>query len=166
MAATPVLGLGIFCGYMYWLTGNPLQWAEMHAAWGRRFTGLRWLLTPIHYMWVFGPEEYVRSETANAFNLLAVAFSLVLLIPVTRRLGLAYGVFIVANLIPPLTRGGLLSMHGRYHVSLSDIRALATPILRHRIITNFYAESEQMTSEGIVSRLIEAVPPPKSGLDV
>ena len=57
-------------------------------------------------------------------------------------------------------------MHGRYHVSLSDIRALATPILRHRIITNFYAESEQMTSEGIVSKLIEAVPPPKSGLDV
>src|SRR6478735_1718038 len=51
-------------------------------------------------------------------------------------------------------------MHGRYHVSLSDIRALATPILRHRIITNFYAESEQMTSEGIVSKLIEAVPPP------
>ena len=117
VAATPVLGLGIFCGYMYWLTGNPLQWAEMHAAWGRRFTGLRWLLTPIHYMWVFGPEEYVRSETANALNLLAVAFSLVLLIPVTRRLGLAYGVFIVANLIPPLTRGGLLSM-GRLTATL------------------------------------------------
>jgi hypothetical protein len=34
----------------------------------------------------------------------------VLLVPVTRRLGLAYGLFIVANLIPPLTRGGLLSM--------------------------------------------------------
>ena len=57
-------------------------------------------------------------------------------------------------------------MHGRYHVSLGDIRALATPILRHRVITNFYAESEQMTSEGIVAKLIEAVPPPKSGLDV
>ena len=31
-------------------------------------------------------------------------------------------------------------MHGRYHVSVEDIHALATPILRHRIITNFYAE--------------------------
>src|SRR5512134_679215 len=33
-------------------------------------------------------------------------------------------------------------MHGRYHVSVKDIHALAAPILRHRIITNFYAESD------------------------
>ena len=57
-------------------------------------------------------------------------------------------------------------MHGRYHVSVADIRALAPPILRHRVITNFYAESEQVTSDGVVSRLIESVPPPKSGLGV
>jgi len=116
-AATPVLGLAIFCGYMYWLTGNPLQWVQMHAAWGRRFTGIHWLLTPLHYIWEFGPEEYMRSDTANALNLLAVAFSLVLLVPVTRRLGLAYGLFIAVNLIPPLTRGGLLSM-GRLTATL------------------------------------------------
>jgi MoxR-like ATPase len=57
-------------------------------------------------------------------------------------------------------------IHGRFHVSVADIRALATPILRHRVITNFYAESEQVNSEGIVSRLLEAVPPPQSGLGV
>jgi MoxR-like ATPase len=57
-------------------------------------------------------------------------------------------------------------MHGRYHVSVGDIQALALPILRHRVITNFYAESEQIDSEGIVARLLDAVPPPKSGLGV
>ena len=57
-------------------------------------------------------------------------------------------------------------MHGRYHVSVADIQALAPPILRHRVITNFYAESEQVTSDGVVTRLIESVPPPKSGLGV
>jgi MoxR-like ATPase len=57
-------------------------------------------------------------------------------------------------------------MLGRYHVSVADIQALAAPILRHRVITNFYAESEQVNSDGIVRRLIEAVPPPKSGLGV
>jgi MoxR-like ATPase len=57
-------------------------------------------------------------------------------------------------------------MHGRYHVSVADIQALAAPILRHRVITNFYAESEQVNSDGIVTRLIEAVPLPKSGLGV
>jgi MoxR-like ATPase len=53
---------------------------------------------------------------------------------------------------------------GRYHVSVADIRALALPILRHRIITNFYAESERVDSDGIVTRLLEAVPVPRGTL--
>jgi MoxR-like ATPase len=55
-------------------------------------------------------------------------------------------------------------MHGRYNVSVTDIQALAAPILRHRIITNFYGESEGINSDRIVDRLIEAVPPPRSGM--
>ena len=55
-------------------------------------------------------------------------------------------------------------MHGRHHVSVKDIQALAAPILRHRVITNFYAESERIDSDGIVARLLEKVPVPKSGL--
>ncbi len=55
-------------------------------------------------------------------------------------------------------------MHGRYHVSLADLRALAHPILRHRIIPNFYAESERVNSDTLVDRLLEAVPPPRSGM--
>src|SRR3954470_4416768 len=65
-----------------------------------------------------------------------------------------------------LVRGGKARalMHGRYHVSIKDIQALAKPILRHRIMTNFYAESERVTSDTIVERLIETVPAPKSGM--
>ena len=55
-------------------------------------------------------------------------------------------------------------MHGRYHVSVKDIQTLAAPILRHRIITNFYAESDGINSDRIIDRLIETVPPPKSGM--
>jgi len=55
-------------------------------------------------------------------------------------------------------------IHGRYHVSIKDIQALAKPILRHRIMTNFYAESERINSDAIIDRLIETVPPPKSGM--
>ncbi len=55
-------------------------------------------------------------------------------------------------------------MHGRYNVSLKDVQALAKPILRHRIMTNFYAESERITPDAIVERLLEAVPGPKSGM--
>jgi MoxR-like ATPase len=56
-------------------------------------------------------------------------------------------------------------LHGRYHVSVADLRALAPPILRHRVITNFYAESEHIDADAIVTRLLEAVPAPKSGLE-
>jgi MoxR-like ATPase len=55
-------------------------------------------------------------------------------------------------------------MHDRYHVSVTDVRALAAPILRHRIITNFYAESEHVNSDRIVERLLEIVPAPRSNL--
>ena len=55
-------------------------------------------------------------------------------------------------------------IHGRYHVSVKDIRALAPPILRHRVIPNFYAESDRINSDAIVERLLQAVPEPRSGL--
>jgi MoxR-like ATPase len=65
-----------------------------------------------------------------------------------------------------LVRGGKARalMHGRYHVGVKDIQALAKPILRHRIMTNFYAESERITPDTIVERLLAAVPVPASGM--
>jgi MoxR-like ATPase len=53
---------------------------------------------------------------------------------------------------------------GRYHVSYDDIRALAHPVLRHRVLTNFRAESEGITSDSIIDELLQAVPTPKSGM--
>ncbi len=51
---------------------------------------------------------------------------------------------------------------GRYHVNFDDIRALARPVLRHRVLLNFHAESEGVTSDQIVDQLLEAVPVPTS----
>ena len=50
----------------------------------------------------------------------------------------------------------------RYHVTSEDITALAIPVLRHRILLNFHAESDRIDSDEILRRLIEAVPPPKA----
>jgi MoxR-like ATPase len=55
-------------------------------------------------------------------------------------------------------------MMGRYNVSVEDVRALAYPILRHRILLNFHAESERVKPDDVIRRLIEVVPEPKSGL--
>ena len=51
---------------------------------------------------------------------------------------------------------------GRYHVNFDDIRALAHPVMRHRVLLNFHAESEGITSDQVVDQLLEAVPMPAS----
>ena len=51
---------------------------------------------------------------------------------------------------------------GRYHVSFEDIRSLAHPVMRHRVLTNFRAESEGIHTDTIVDELIEQVPVPVS----
>ncbi len=55
-------------------------------------------------------------------------------------------------------------MLGRVHVTFEDIRALARPVLRHRILRNFVAESERVTTDQIVDKLLESVPTPTSGM--
>ncbi len=57
-----------------------------------------------------------------------------------------------------LAAKGRAVLHGRYHVSTEDIRSVAYPVLRHRIITNFNAEAEGIRSDDIVRQLIEVVP--------
>jgi MoxR-like ATPase len=53
---------------------------------------------------------------------------------------------------------------GRYHVSFDDIRSLAHPVLRHRVLTNFRAESEGVTSDALIDELLKVVPQPRSGM--
>ncbi len=49
-------------------------------------------------------------------------------------------------------------LKGRYHVSTEDIRQVALPVLRHRIVTNFNAEAEGIKSDTIVKKLMEHIP--------
>ena len=50
------------------------------------------------------------------------------------------------------------ALRGRCHVAVEDIQALALPILRHRIIPNFAARSEGMTSDTLIAKLLEEIP--------
>ena len=52
-------------------------------------------------------------------------------------------------------------MQKRYHVTYEDIRALATPILRHRVLLNFHAESDKMTADTVLAKMIDSVPVPR-----
>jgi MoxR-like ATPase len=54
-------------------------------------------------------------------------------------------------------------MRHRYHVAYEDIRALIKPVLRHRILLNFHAESDRLKPDDILERLLEAIPAPRGG---
>jgi MoxR-like ATPase len=49
-------------------------------------------------------------------------------------------------------------LHGRAYVSTEDVRAVAPPVLRHRIITNFNAEAEGITTDKVIARLAAVIP--------
>lgn len=55
-------------------------------------------------------------------------------------------------------------LHGRYHLSTDDVRAVAHPVLRHRIVTNFSAEAEGYTTDRIINEVLEKTPPNESPL--
>jgi MoxR-like ATPase len=55
-------------------------------------------------------------------------------------------------------------MDGRPYVDFDDVKALVHPVLRHRILTNFHADSERVTTDQIIDQLVAHVPTPKSGM--
>ncbi|MBI2932978.1 MAG: MoxR family ATPase, partial [Planctomycetes bacterium] len=56
-------------------------------------------------------------------------------------------------------------LKGRYYVTIEDVRAVAHPVLRHRIITNFSAEAEGVTTDKVVDKLLEVIPAKEAELE-
>ena len=52
-------------------------------------------------------------------------------------------------------------MKGRYHVTYDDIRSLYTPVLRHRILLNFHAESDRLKQDDVLKKILEWKPAPR-----
>jgi MoxR-like ATPase len=48
-------------------------------------------------------------------------------------------------------------MQGRVHVTREDIKSLALPVLRHRVLTNYFAESDGMSVDDVLTRMLEAI---------
>jgi MoxR-like ATPase len=51
-------------------------------------------------------------------------------------------------------------LHGRVHVTTEDVKAVALPVLRHRIMTTFHADAEGVSPDDIIAKLLDAVPMP------
>ena len=118
VASAAGIGVLVYSAYIWSLTGDPLTWAKPHAAWGRRYTGL-WYVIGARYAFIGeqGWHLYMSNLHHDLLNALGVVFVLAAAWPVARRFGLAYAVFILINILPPLASGGLLSA-GRFSAVL------------------------------------------------
>jgi hypothetical protein len=133
-AAMPGIGVLLYSAYIWHITGDPLAWAEGHAAWGRQYRGLGVLVTD-RYAWLAnqGIYAYTSQLPGDLLNALGALFVLAAAWPVARRLGLAYAVFILINILPPMAAGGMLSV-GRFSSVLfpAFIWLAAVVPVRHR----------------------------------
>lgn len=77
---------------------------------------------------------------------------------------LAYGASVRAAQYLILGSKARALTQGRYHVSFEDIQALARPVLRHRLLRNFHAESERVSTDDVIDKLLDTVSKPTSGL--
>jgi len=101
----------------------------------------------------------------------SVAAYTVALVRATRRSGgsapeiikkyVNYGASVRAAQFIVLAAKARALARGRYHVAYEDIVASAVPVLRHRILLNFHAESDRVDSDEILRQLLEAAPPPR-----
>ena len=119
-AASPGLGMLLYSVYVHHLTGDFFGWARLHEAWGRSFSGL----APVQraYGWLVdeGLLTVVQNVPYDTLNSLGLIFALAMVWPVGRRLGPAFALFILINVVPPMLAGGVLSM-GRVTSTLFPI---------------------------------------------
>jgi hypothetical protein len=111
VAATPGIGMLIFSAYIYQLTGNPLQWANNHAAYGRVYRGIGALISDrLDYISINGFYNYITVLALDVINLVPILFAVAAIVPVYRLLGAPYAVMIAINVLLPVLMGGVLSM--------------------------------------------------------
>jgi hypothetical protein len=122
-AATPAIGMLLFSAYVKHLTGAWFGWARLHETWGRTLGAFTPLTSPY-----------------DLVNALGALFALAMVWPVVRRTGIACGVLVVVNVLPPLLAGGVLSM-GRVTATIFPLflalAAIVPPRMVKALVTAF-----------------------------
>ena len=68
-----------------------------------------------------------------------------------------YGASVRATMYLTLAAKARALMTGRYHVTQDDITSLVLPVMRHRILTNYYAESDNVDTDDVLTQLVESL---------
>lgn len=138
VAAMPGIGMLVFTAYLYRLTGIWFAWMRSHEAWGRTYHGIEPFTTAFGWLRDEPLIQVVTNIPFNTLNTLGLLFAIALLVPVFRRLGLAWGVFVIVNVALPLFAGGVLSM-GRLTSTLFPLFLALAAVVPSRAVPSWAA---------------------------
>ena len=68
-----------------------------------------------------------------------------------------FGASVRATMFLNLAAKASALLEGRYHVTQEDVRSMALPVLRHRVLCNYFAESDSMTVDDVLTQMLEQV---------
>jgi hypothetical protein len=137
VAGMPGVGMLLFTLYLYHLTGVWFAWAHIQEAWGRSYEGLP-LVTFFSNAGDQSWLQFIQNNPYNSINALGVLFALTMIYPVFRKVGLAWGVLVLINLLPPLITGGFLSL-GRMTSTLFPLFFAFAAVIPPRAVTGWVA---------------------------
>jgi len=124
----------LYSAYVHQLTGAWFGWARLHEAWGRSYEGLAPVARAYGWLTQEGLLQVVQNVPYDAINSLGLIFALGMVWPVMRRLGVAYALFVLVNVIPPLLAGGVLSM-GRLTATVFPLFLALAAVTPPRAVT-------------------------------
>ena len=68
-----------------------------------------------------------------------------------------FGASVRATMFLNLAAKASALLEGRYHVTREDVRSMALPVLRHRVLCNYYAESDNMTVDNVLTEMLDKI---------
>jgi len=131
-----------------------------------RFTGAHKTPTPtpctnaeqiIHFQKLVRQVPVSESVARHAVNLVRATRPVDARATDLVRKYVKFGASVRATLFITLSAKARALMHGRYHVTHEDINALAAPVLRHRVLLNYFAESDGVSMEDVLGDAVRSL---------
>lgn len=121
VCAVPVAAMLSYSAYVYQRTGDPFAWAKAQQAWGRTSSAIVDIIKARSQLIAEdGVAKYLSDYPREIFEGAATLLGLAAVWPITRRFGIAYGVFVAMAILPPFITMGPVSL-GRYIAPLFPV---------------------------------------------
>jgi len=111
----------------------------------------------VRFQWLVRQVPVAEEVNRYAVNLIRATRPTEEIAPDVIRRYVNYGASVRATMFLNLAAKANALLSGRYHVTKEDVRELALPVLRHRVLCNYFAESDNMTVDDVLSEMLEKI---------